>query len=787
MIRSLVSEEYSDKKAAYHALAAAVVAGAFFIVFAVIVRLTPFGDNTWAVFDMKRQYLDFYSYYKSVLAGRNNVLYSPAMALGSGAVGFFTYYLSSPVLLLLAFFDEAHLPEAVTLMAGIKFMLMAAACDRFLVFYLRRRGHEGMPRTLAFSLSYTFCAYMMAYVINPMWMEVYILMPVVLWMLMRLIDEKKHAAYVITLALMIWCNYYIAFMVCLFVVLWTLWLLIDEPSEWFKKLMRVGVCSVWAVCLDMVALLPTVFELAGSPKDSGLLGTEGEGCDLWPWQLAAQARIFKFDGSSTYFGRPLIFAGTLILVLCIVFFFLKAVPLKEKLCMGALMLVMAASMCIDKINLLWHAGMYPSGYPYRQAFLFVFVFIVCAARALNAVKFKKKDLLNAALIAIQLLALLANGVYIFKIQTADGMLTASGYREVYNEDAPLFARISGDGEFYRADDCAPREQNDGMMYGYNSLTHYSSAGLMSTRFFLKKLGFHDDGLYTAFGNDNTAAAESLLGIRYVNGCYRRDDYAHQEAVLYENPYWLPVAMRVDELPVADMSDPFTMQESIYSSYCGYTPDFFKECSVRREAGAGTDIYECETAIDGRVYLYITGIEDRIQNIAIYLDDEFLSGYGNLGCYSVLDLGHYEAGETFTIRVYCEGDDPDTGDAIVVSEDISALHQAFNDSIGRGLQAQNTSSSRFEIQIPELDESVGVATTIPYEDSWKAYLNGREIIPQKIYDAFLYIPVDESGMLELRYVPKGLIPGLMLSAAALIALVFGALFTMAVKDKEKKKT
>ena len=94
MIRSLLSEEYSDKKAYYHALAAAAAAGVFFIVFAIITGLTPFGDNTWAVFDMKRQYLDFYSYYKSVLAGKNDVLYSPAMALGSGAVGFFTYYLS---------------------------------------------------------------------------------------------------------------------------------------------------------------------------------------------------------------------------------------------------------------------------------------------------------------------------------------------------------------------------------------------------------------------------------------------------------------------------------------------------------------------------------------------------------------------------------------------------------------------------------------------------------------------------------------------------------------------
>ena len=786
MIRSLLSEEYSDKKALCHALAAGAVAGAFFIVFCLITGLTPFGDNTWAVFDLKRPYLDFYAYYKSVLSGKANVLYSPAMALGSGAVGFFTYYLSSPLLLILVFFDEAHLNEAVTLMAGLKFMLMAAGCDRFLIYYLRRRGHEGMPRTLGFALSYTFCAYMMAYVINPMWMEVYILMPIVLWMLGRLIDEKKYVGYILVLALMVWCNYYIAFMVCLFVVFWTVWLLIDDPAEWFKKLIRVGVCSVWALCLDMVALLPTVFELAGSPKDSGLLGTEGEGVNLMPWHFILQARIFKFDGSSTYFGRPLIYAGTVILILALIFFIIKAVSLREKLCMGGLMLIMAASMCIDMLNLLWHAGMYPSGYPYRQAFLFVFVCIVCAARAFNLIKLKKKDLLDAALITVQTLALLANGVFIFKVQTSNGMLTASEYRKTVNEDAPLFSRIRCNGEFYRVDDSAPREQNDGMMYGYNSLTHYSSAGLMSTRFFLKKLGFHDDGLYTAYGDDNTITADSLLGIRYVNGSYRRDEYDHQEADLYENPYWLPVAMKVDSLPSADMSDPFTMQESIYSAYCGYTPDIFKECSTEVSGSADTETIECETATSGRVYLYIAGIEDRIQNIAIYLDDEFLSGYGNLGCYSVLDLGRYDEGDSFTLRITCEGDDPDLGRAIVVTEDALALQLAFSDSIERGFLAENTSSSKYVIHIPELETEAGVATTIPYETSWKAYLNGREIVPQKMYDAFLYIPVNESGTLELRYIPEGLIPGLMITAAALIILMITAGFQISTKKRSSRK-
>jgi uncharacterized membrane protein YfhO len=83
-----------------HALMTAVFAGCLFCVFVIACNITPFGDKTWLIYDMKRQYADFYSYYKTILSGENNIIYSPAIALGSAAVGFFTYYISSPFLVI---------------------------------------------------------------------------------------------------------------------------------------------------------------------------------------------------------------------------------------------------------------------------------------------------------------------------------------------------------------------------------------------------------------------------------------------------------------------------------------------------------------------------------------------------------------------------------------------------------------------------------------------------------------------------------------------------------------
>ena len=46
------------------------------LVLCAIRHIAPFGDNTFLYLDMKRQYVDFYSYYKSVFTGKNDFIYT---------------------------------------------------------------------------------------------------------------------------------------------------------------------------------------------------------------------------------------------------------------------------------------------------------------------------------------------------------------------------------------------------------------------------------------------------------------------------------------------------------------------------------------------------------------------------------------------------------------------------------------------------------------------------------------------------------------------------------------
>lgn len=54
----------------------------------------PFGGNSMASHDASVQYLDFYSYFKDVLSGKNNITYTFSKTLGGNNIGVFSYYLT---------------------------------------------------------------------------------------------------------------------------------------------------------------------------------------------------------------------------------------------------------------------------------------------------------------------------------------------------------------------------------------------------------------------------------------------------------------------------------------------------------------------------------------------------------------------------------------------------------------------------------------------------------------------------------------------------------------------
>ena len=61
--------------------------------------------------------------------------------------------------------------------------------------------------------------------------------------------------------------------------------------------------------------------------------------------------------------------------------------------------------------------------------------------------------------------------------------------------------------------------------------------------------------------------------------------------------------------------------------------------------------------------------------------------------------------------------------------------------------------------------------IPYDEGWSVTVDGRPVETEKAFGAFLCISVPlGEHVIELRYMPKGLVPGAMISVSSLLILL-----------------
>lgn len=396
-----------------HASLAACLVMLLFLCVLFIEKIYPFGDNTFLMYDMKREYVDYYSYLKSVYQGKNNILYSFSTTLGSSPIGLYIFYISSPFFLLFAFLPNTLFPLGITIVAGLKLMTAAFLMDLYLLHVLEIQGRNFTSRTddgvkllkrenenpswmyeffspiyiSAFlgAVSFAMSSYLFSHSMNSMWIDAVMLLPITLWMLERLLTTGRKLAYVFCVALMLWVNYYITYMALIFIGFWTLLWLWEQKctlKQWGKKIRQVAIATVWGACLDAVVLLPTAIGLMDSPKDITQFGLEAAGKNITPLQVFSKLSVLSYDRIQPRFGLPQVYAGIFLLLLTGFYFVNRTIAKRERIGKGILFAILLVSFCLDYCNLAWHAFMEPSGHPYRQAYLWIFLVIYCGTKGL---------------------------------------------------------------------------------------------------------------------------------------------------------------------------------------------------------------------------------------------------------------------------------------------------------------------------------------------------------------------------------------------------------------------
>ena len=195
-----------------------------------VTGIYPFGDAQIAVIDMYHQYVPFLGELQYKLQEGGSLFYTWNGAGGSNFWNLMAYYGASPLNLLLVLFPKKLIMEGITVILVIKIGLAGS----FMAIYLKYLGKECNMVTVAFATLYALCSYVMAYYWCIMWMDAVMLLPLCILGLNRIIDDGRAILYVVSLALVVLSNYYMAIMVCIFIMFY-------YPVLYFLKVKNGGI------------------------------------------------------------------------------------------------------------------------------------------------------------------------------------------------------------------------------------------------------------------------------------------------------------------------------------------------------------------------------------------------------------------------------------------------------------------------------------------------------------------------------------------------------------------
>ncbi|BDR56418.1 membrane protein [Xylocopilactobacillus apis] len=533
------------------------------MIYFIAIGVHPFGNNTIMTVDLGQQYIDFFGlFHDTLLHHPSSFFYSFSKDIGGDMLGVWSYYLLSPLNLIFLFFSKENLDVAVLIITLLKYGLMSSS-----FYYFGSKTTKVSKKILIpVSISYSLSGFFIANQFNLMWLDAGYLLPLIALGIFKIFQKGKINLYVFTLAAILIINYYMGYMICIFAVLYFIYLSTINYhtfKELLNKTVKFFIGSLISGLLAAMILLPTFFQLTQS-KGSYTIKQIHWKFEYSPLKMITKFNIgaYNFDAISS--GYPNIFIPSLILAVAILYFFIKKIPLRCRFSALLITLFMIFSMCFEPLDLLWHGFQFPVWYPYRFSYIFIFWLLILG---LNSFEYIKEIKINQLIIpsilfitityaslfyrtkisylnyiiisltaiffiiSITLLGGIINQYPILKKITPFliifevivnayvslsriGFISHSEYaRYVKSSEHTLNKIKNKDHDFYRIGKSFERTNNDAMLLDFNGTDQFNSMLEPKTSNLYAQLGQPQSEGDVIYGNGNVFT-DSFLGIKY---------------------------------------------------------------------------------------------------------------------------------------------------------------------------------------------------------------------------------------------------------------------------------
>lgn len=398
----------------------------------------------------------------------------------------------------------------------------------------------------------------------------------------------------------------------------------------------------------------------------------------------------------------------------------------------------------------------------------------------------------------------------------------SGYTSypANNEDIQQLIKIRDQ----REDDLFSRTEltmwytlNDPSLYYYNGLSQFSSMANESVTTFMRKIGVSasEAGNRYFYGN-NTPVTNLLCDIKFImakdgyNGDSKYSDKIGESGptALYRESCTPSLGYLGDLSAIfyemSDSKNAFEQQNGVFSALTGVQEDVFTPVDITHVGHSGYEVVRNDygdysyTRLDDAVYdsylkynytapqdgmLYATVHVDEQDDADIYYNDVNIHRY-NIGRQAyTFPLGDYTAGEMVTVRIPMKEDNKSGSCKIYVyALNHDVLEKGYEYLDQHRLHLTEFADTHFKGTV-NADTGRVLYLSVPYEDGWKAYVDGKPAKLNRIFDAMCSINLEAGEHeIEMRYSPKGFVPG---ACTAVICLA-GFVLLILMERKQKGK-
>ncbi|WP_269084001.1 YfhO family protein [Pediococcus inopinatus] len=526
-------------------------------------KMAPFGSSSLLTVDLGQQYVDLFAYFRhTILHDPTAFFYSFSKAIGGDMTGTWAYYLMSPFNLILLFFPGKSITTGIFIITVLKYAF-AGLTFAILLQKLYPRATWLVP---GLATAYALMGFSIANQLNLIWLDAPILLPLIILGIDRIFTAGKIRWFVLWLSLMLIINYYMAYMICIFSILYFIFASARYYTSFHDSLTASKRFAGGALLSGGFAswiLMPTFYILTQSKVQYTETSVKFK-FDYFPFKMISKLLPGTFNFQQMPSGLPNIFIGAFCIIGFILYFTSANIKRRERITAAIISLFLLLSLCFEPLNLFWHAMQFPWWYPYRFSFIVSFWMIFLTARYLfskptfnprallttgfiliigliylwlNLSKFKNYVDQNQLIIGCLFAALgLLSYVLLRQKPAFSWLITIIIVLDVFFNACLSLNNISfvsqsefgnytteldktigkiqkQDQGFYRIGKTYMRTKDDAMQAAFNGGSHFSSTFETQIPNFMQKIGQPDGDGFVTYSN-GTLITDSLLGMKY---------------------------------------------------------------------------------------------------------------------------------------------------------------------------------------------------------------------------------------------------------------------------------